>query len=165
LIEIAMMKVLRLAALLTTIVALPGCSDDTTAPAPVTYIATLNGANERPNANQSTATGTGTYVLSGNTLSYTVVVTGLTTPASASHLHIGGAAGTGPVLVPYTTASVTSGQITSGTIDLSQPIVSGSITITGDSLRALLNNGNAYTNVHNSTFPGGEVRGQIVRRN
>ena len=55
--------------------------------------------------------------------------------------------------------------MTSGTIDLTKPIANGSISISGDSLRALLDNGNAYANVHNSTFSGGEVRGQIVRRN
>lgn len=143
------------------------CNDNPTGPESVTYVATMNGANERPNPNSSTATGVGTYVLTGNTLTYTLTVTGLTTVATGSHLHIGGPAVAGPILVGYQTAAVTSGQVTSGTIDLSQPITSpnGSITISGDSLRALLNNGNAYANVHNSTFPGGEVRAQIIRRN
>ncbi len=141
-------------------------SDDTpTGPVSITYIATMNGANERPNPNTSAATGTGTYVLTGNTLTFNLTATGLTTPATGSHLHIGGPAVAGPILVPYTTANVTSGQITSGTIDLSGMITNGTISITGDSLRALLNNGNAYANIHNSTFPGGEIRGQLIRRN
>lgn len=141
------------------------CDDEPTAPVSVTYIATMNGANERPNAANTSATGVGTYVLTGNTLTYTLTVSGLTTPATASHLHIGGPAVVGPVIIGYVTAAVTTGQVTTGTVDLSQPISTGSITISGDSLRALLNNGNAYANVHNSTFGGGEVRGQLIRRN
>ena len=141
------------------------CSSETTAPASVTYIATMSGANERPNANSSTATGVGTYVLTGNTLTYTLTATGLAAAATGSHLHIGASTVAGPILVPYTTASVVSGQITTGTIDLSQPITNGSVSISGDSLRVLLNNGNAYANVHNATYPGGEIRGQLIRRN
>ena len=141
------------------------CNNQLTGPESVTYIATMNGANERPNPATTSATGVATYVLTGNTLTYVITVNGLTTPANGSHLHIGGPAVAGPILVPYPTAGITSGQVTSGTIDLSNPIANGSISISGDSLRALLNNGNAYANVHNSTFPGGEVRGQILRRN
>ena len=36
----------------------------------ITYVATLNAANERPNANSSTGTGTATYTLTGDTLRY-----------------------------------------------------------------------------------------------
>lgn len=141
-----------------------GCNQPT-APASITYVAEMNGANERPTPNNSSATGVATYVLTGNTLTYSITVKGLTTPANGSHLHIGGPAVAGPVILPYPTAGITTGQVTSGTIDLSQPIAQGSINISGDSLRALLDNGNAYANVHNSTFPGGEVRGQVIRRN
>jgi hypothetical protein len=52
----------------------------------------------------------------------------------------------------------------SGTIDLDQPIVSGSSSMTGDSLLALFNSGNAYTNVHTVPFPAGEIRGQIIKQ-
>ena len=130
----------------------------------VTYISQLSGANEKPNANASTATGTATYTLKGNLLSFVVAVNGLTTPATASHIHVGGAAVSGGVIVPYVTGSVQSGNVTAGTIDLSTTISNGTSTITGDSLKVLLNNGNAYTNVHTSTNPGGEIRGQIVKQ-
>lgn len=152
----------------TALGGITACSDDDdipTAPVSVTYISAMNGANERPNANASAATGTGTYVLTGNILTYALTATGLTTPATGSHLHIGGAAVAGPIIVGYVTANVTSGTITTGTIDLSKPIATASISISGDSLRVLLNNGNLYSNIHNSTFPGGEIRGQLIRRN
>lgn len=128
----------------------------------VTYVAQLSGANEKPNPTVSTATGTATYTLTGNSLSYIVSVNGLTAPATASHIHVGGAAVSGAVIVPYVTGSVQSGNLTSGTIDLSTTVSNGTSTITGDSLKVLLNNGNAYTNVHTSSSPGGEIRGQIL---
>jgi len=138
--------------------------NDSTGPSGTTYIATLTGANERPTPNTSTATGTATYVLSGNLLSYTIVVSGLTVPASAAHLHVGGPSVVGPVLVPYTVSATQTGTITTGTIDLTFPVVSGNSSVPGDSIKVLLNNGNAYANVHNSIYPGGEVRGQIIRQ-
>ena len=140
------------------------CNDSTTAPASTTFIATMTGANERPTPNTSTATGTATYVLTGNLLSYVVTVNGLTAPASGAHIHVGASSVAGPIVVPYTVSATQSGVVSTGTIDLTFPIASGNSTITGDSLKVLLNNGNAYTNVHNSAFPGGEIRGQIVKQ-
>jgi len=140
------------------------CNDSTTAPASTTFVATLTGANERPTPNTSTATGTATYVLTGNLLSYVVTVNGLTAPASGAHIHVGASTVAGPIVVPYTVSATQSGVVTSGTIDLTYPIVSGNTTITGDSLKVLLNNGNAYTNVHNGSFPSGEIRGQILKQ-
>lgn len=139
------------------------CSDSTGVSS-TTFIAAMNGANERPNPNTSAATGTATYILTGNSLSYTIVVNGLTTPASGAHLHLGGPTVAGPIVVPYTVSATQTGTVTSGTIDLTFPIVSGSSSITGDSLKVLLNNGNAYANVHNASFPGGEVRGQVIKQ-
>ncbi len=161
-------RVILGAAALGSITAFAACGSDSgvvvdTTPI-VTYKAQLSGANERPNANASTATGTATYTLKGNILSYVVTVSGLTTPATASHIHVGAASVSGPVIVPYVTGSVQSGNVTAGMIDLSSTISNGTSTITGDSLKVLLNNGNAYTNVHTSTYGGGEVRGQIVKQ-
>jgi hypothetical protein len=124
----------------------------------------LNGANEKPNAVTTPATGTATYVLTGNELAYTITVNGLTSNTTMSHIHVGSSAVAGPIVVPYTVYAIQNGLVTTGVIDLSKPVASGANTITGDSLRVLLNNGNAYTNVHTGTNPGGEIRGQIVRQ-
>jgi len=153
-------------AAIASLVAVASCgsdSDTVVTPTVVTYVSTLSGANEVP-ARTTSATGTATYKLSGNILTYTVTVTGLTAAATASHIHSAPAGVNGNVIVPYVTASIQSGVVTSGSVDLSQPIVNGSTSITGDSLRTLLNNGGAYTNVHTSTFPGGEIRGQIIKQ-
>jgi hypothetical protein len=144
------------------------CNDSSTGPASTTYIATLNGANEKPNAVTTPATGTATYTLTGNTLTYTITVTGLTSTSTMSHIHLGSGAVAGPVIVPYTVYAIQNGLVTTGTIDLSNPVSSNSATlantISGDSLKVLLNNGNAYTNVHTLNFPAGEIRGQIIKQ-
>ncbi len=73
---------------------------------------------------------------------------GLVAPASASHIHglapAGVAAG---VLIPLTVSGATSGTI-SGSGVLSPTNVAGMIA------------GLTYVNVHSSTYPGGEIRGQ-----
>ena len=155
-------------AALSGIAVFAACGSDTTTtvdPTPaVTYTSTLSAANERPNVNASTATGTATYTLKGNTLSFVVTVSGLTGPATASHIHVGAASAAGAVIVPFVTGSVQSGNVASGTIDLSSTISNGTSTISGDSLKVLLNNGNAYTNVHTAANGGGEIRGQIIKQ-
>lgn len=153
---------------LTGVAALVACGSDSATTvdttAAVTYTSQLSAANEKPNANASTATGTATYTLRGNSLSFIVTASGLTGPATLSHIHVGSAAVAGPIVVPFVTGSVQSGNVAAGTIDLSTSVSNGTTTITGDSLKVLLNNGNAYTNVHTAANPGGEIRGQIVKQ-
>ncbi|MEP7001948.1 MAG: CHRD domain-containing protein [bacterium] len=150
-----------------SVAAVSACGSDSTTPptvTPIVYMATLNAANERPNPNASTATGTAVYTLTGNALSYIVTVNGLSGPATASHIHVGSASVSGGVIVPFVTGQVASGNITTGTIDLSTTISNGTASITGDSLKVLLNSGNAYTNVHTALNGGGEIRGQIIKQ-
>ncbi|CAN5133265.1 hypothetical protein BH09GEM1_BH09GEM1_13880 [soil metagenome] len=161
-------RVILGAVALASIAAFAACGSDSTVVVDntpvVTYTSQLSAANEKPNPNASTATGTATYSLKGNTLSFVVTVNGLTGPATASHIHVGAASAAGGVIVPFVTGSVQSGNVTAGTIDLSTTVSNGTSTITGDSLKVLLNNGNAYTNVHTAANPGGEIRGQIVKQ-
>src|SRR3954466_14544681 len=67
-------------------------SDKPTAPAKITYTATLTGAAERPTPVTSSATGTWTGVLDPqtNTLTYTMTFSGLSANSSASHIHAQG---------------------------------------------------------------------------
>ena len=140
--------------------------DDSTTPnvATVTYISNMNAANEIPPSAGSSGTGTATYLLNGRMISYTVTVNGLSDTAIASHIHVGNSQTNGAIIVPFTPAHIKTGQLASGTINLDQPIVSGSSSMTGDSLLALFNSGNAYTNVHTVPFPAGEIRGQIIKQ-
>ena len=138
------------------------CSSDATSPKSTMYVAQMSSANEVP-AVAGNASGTATFTLTGKTLSYVVTVNGLSGNALASHIHVGAAGTNGGIVFPFTAAAVQNGQIASGTVDLTQPVSNGQTSIPGDSLISLLNNGNAYTNVHTSANAGGEIRGQIIR--
>ena len=141
------------------------CNDDkSNAPSlrAATYVANMSGANEVP-AVAGGASGTATFTLNGNMLSYVVTVNGLSGNAAASHIHFGAANANGNIAYPFTAASIQSGQLASGSIDLTQPVSNGTTSISGDSLLTLLNNGLLYTNVHTAANAGGEIRGQIMR--
>jgi hypothetical protein len=69
---------------------------------PVHFTATLSGGAEVPPVTTA-ASGTGSFDLIGDQLFYTVIYSGLSAAASASHIHAPiGANGTGPVLIPFT---------------------------------------------------------------
>jgi hypothetical protein len=149
-------------------------NDDTTGVGGnVTYAASLNNAKEVP---PTTSNGTGTFsgtLSSSNVLTYTLTFSGLTSNSNGAHIH-GPATTTANanVLVDFTAPPVgatvttalalgaTSGT-TSGTLNLASAVTA---TVSGDSLRKLLNAGQLYVNVHTANNGGGEIRGQIVRQ-
>jgi|ERR1051326_5939965 hypothetical protein len=122
-----------------------------------TFQATLTGLGENP-ANASTATGFGTVVLNASQTQITVDESwsGLTSPATASHIHGPGGIGPGgntnaPVIFPFSgVPSATSGSIPEQTFAISAQQVSW------------LFSGYLYMNVHDANFPGGEIRGQLL---
>jgi hypothetical protein len=91
-----------------------------------------------------------------------VTVANLSTPATIVHLLIGTKEQIG-VPIARLPLSAPTGTIATGTIDLRGSITFNNTTISGDSLRALFENGNAYVNVYTATYPSGEVRGQVGR--
>ena len=117
---------------------------------PLQLTATLNGASEVPPVTTS-ATGTASLTMIGSQLSYVVTYSGLTSPATASHIHgpadVAHAAG---VLVPLNTPAGTSGTI-SGTLSLTPQVLADVLA------------GMTYINIHTTTNGGGEIRGQITR--
>ena len=149
-------------------------SDKPTQPANITYKATLAGANERPTAVTTTATGTftGTLNPNTNTFSWTLTFSGLTSNATASHIHGPADANTATgVIVNFASPTGGTGTLTtgatsgtaSGSISLAGA-VNSSGTISGDSLKKLLDAGLTYANVHSANFGAGEIRGQITRQ-
>ncbi|HEY2849354.1 MAG TPA: CHRD domain-containing protein [Gemmatimonadaceae bacterium] len=106
------------------------------------------------------AGGHATLTVSGNTVHYQITVNGLSGPATMAHIHVGQAGVAGPPVYTFKINKVGSGTLAEGTIDLTKP---ASKTVSGDSLKVLLNNGSAYINVHTAAHPGGEIRGQIVK--
>jgi multidrug efflux pump subunit AcrA (membrane-fusion protein) len=152
------MRMLRHLALLSAAAGLmvAACDDDDPIePEAEVYTATLSPANETPPVTNSTASGTGTFTVSGNNNSYAITITNW--PAgrtvSAAHIHSrpirpDTAAG---VLLGWPAGSIT---ITGG---------SGTVAIT-DTQLAAVRAGGTYFNVHSSVNPGGEIRGTLVRQ-
>ena len=139
------------------------CSfDGTTAVPSATYAAKLTGASEVPSV-VTAASGSAIFALTGRTVTFTISASGFTTTLTVGHVDIGGSGVIGPVIVPFTIEAQT-GAVATGSIDLSAPITFGNITISGDSLRTLFETGQAYVNLHTAAYPGGEIRGQIVRQ-
>lgn len=125
--------------------------------------AQMNGANERPNANPSLANGAAVFVRNGATVSYTVTFQGIASAPTGLHIHAPAtAAQTSGIIVDLLTTPQpnTSGVLT-GTFNASNiRSIAGQPPISMDSLFVLLQAGNAYVNVHSTTYPGGEIRGQ-----
>ena len=168
---------LTLATALLGVGILSACgSDKPTAPAKITYVANLSGANERPNPNTSTATGKWTGVLdpSTNIMTYTLTYSGLSAAGSGAHIHAqADANGTASVVLNFATFSGATTAFTNGStsgtaagsVNMASAATPPSFTISGDSLRKVMDAGMAYVNVH-STGPlgAGEIRGQIVKQ-
>jgi hypothetical protein len=147
---------------------LAACGSDksaTTAPAE-TFSAALNGANERPTATTTGATGTSAFVVSanGDTVRYTVTISGLSAAPSGLHIH-------GPATKDQTagvienlgfTAGVQSGTISTGSFNRNSSNFA-TAAVKYDSLLYLMRHGLAYVNVHSTgTYAAGEIRGQVA---
>jgi len=111
----------------------------------VTYSAVLTGAQEVPPV-ATTATGSATFTLSADRTRLTYSVTHTVTGGTASHIHLAAAGESGSVIYPFSPFGST---------------MSGTLTITTTDADNL-EQGKLYVNVHSSTNPGGEIRGQIL---
>ena len=82
----------------------------------------------------------------------------LTNPASAAHIHCCAPPSmNAPVVLPFTGfPAVTTGTY-NHTFDLNTDLTG----ITAATFVAQLESGNTYANIHDATFPGGEIRGQL----
>lgn len=132
------------------------------------FTATLNGANEVP-PNASTATGLSTVTLTGNTLTVNETFSGLSSPATAAHIHCcappGGSAG---VAIPFPLFPATTSGTYTQTFDLANMDVYNTAFLAANggtaagaeaALIAGLNTVTAYANIHDATFPEGEISG------
>jgi uncharacterized protein (TIGR03118 family) len=116
---------------------------------PLHMVVTMNSASEVPPVSVPAANATGSLTFIGSRLFYSITYSGLSSPATAAHIH-------GPadpttsagVLVPLTTPTGTSGTI------------SGTVALTPQNLAYLLA-GQTYLNIHTVNNGGGEIRGQI----
>ena len=119
----------------------------------------LSSVQEVP-ANASTASGTATFVLNvaQTSLSVNVQFVNLIGTYTASHLHSPGAAGVNaPVRFPFVCTTTNGGH--NGTFNGFWNQVSTPTLASGDVTNLL--NQLIYVNIHSTSFPGGEIRGQI----
>ncbi|MEO8453370.1 MAG: CHRD domain-containing protein [Gemmatimonadota bacterium] len=132
------------------------------APSAARYVARMTGAQETP-PNNTKAKGTASFTIDGTKLEFTIEVHDLTGPPTAAHIHVGAPGASGPPVYTFTIkpGAGTSGTISEGSLDLTKDASAG---VSGDSLKTLLNNGHAYVNVHTKNFPGGETRGEVMKR-
>ncbi|MEO9005040.1 MAG: CHRD domain-containing protein [Ginsengibacter sp.] len=112
------------------------------------FKATLKGSDEVP-SNSSTATGTSTLTYNGDTKTFTDVTsyTGIT--PTMGHIHKAAAGANGPVVFPFT--------------ELASPINLTSEALTDEQVTALFAD-SMYVNLHTKEFPGGEIRGQLIKQ-
>jgi len=148
--------------------AFPFSSGRSPSPSATSFAACLSGDQEVP-ANDSTALGRATFDLSsdGSELHYKLSVADLMDSTEA-HIHQGAVGENGPVVVwLYPSAPPAklmpgrlSGMLAEGTIkaeNLIGPLAGKPLSALIDAMRS----GNTYANVHTSTYPDGEIRGQI----
>ncbi|WP_190246237.1 CHRD domain-containing protein [Gelidibacter gilvus] len=146
-----MKQIFKFVAILAIIIGVASCSDDddNTTPDPnVVYETTLSGANEVP-ANSSEAKGTATLTFNKDTKIFTLNVTHDIATPTMGHVHKAAAGENGSVIFPFTS--------------LASPISFTSPVLTEDQI-ADLNNGLYYVNIHTELFPGGEIRGNLVKK-
>lgn len=124
----------------------------------------LTGAQETP-ATPTTALGTMDVSYSKETriLSYSVTWSGLTGPVAAMHIHglapRGYAAGVVQNIITASNGIATP----NATLYPATGKFSGTLLADGVVVKELdLLNGMYYMNIHTATYPGGEIRGQIV---
>lgn len=145
----------------------------------ITYTATLNGAIEAPpNASPGTGEATLTYDPIARTFTLDTTFRDLIGTVTVAHIHAATAnpfTGTAGVATPTPTFPGFPAGVSSGTYNVTLSSIANSSynnafrTANGGTaesaeaaLRAALDSGRAYLNIHSSAFPGGEIRGFFV---
>ena len=118
-----------------------------------TFTANISSAQEVP-VNASTATGFGRVFLNetAGTITFTVTFSGLSGDQTAAHIH--GPAGIGANGAVIINLGLVGG--TSGTL-------SGTVAITPTQITSMRAH-QTYINIHSTTRPGGEIRGQLAAK-
>ncbi len=128
------------------------CSKSDPAPVPdpnVIFKATLTGTAEVP-ANVSAGTGTATLTFNTTSKIFTLAVTHSIATPTAGHIHKAAAGVSGGVIFPFTLPVTSPIAYTSVALDATQ--------------EADLNANLYYVNIHTAAFPGGEIRGQLIKQ-
>jgi hypothetical protein len=121
--------------------------------------ATLSGASENPPTGSSATGQTAVRLNHGQgTVCYDMSVSGLSSNPTMAHIHEAPAGVNGPVVVTLFSGSSAP---TSTSFTLTNVCVSN---VSKDLIKDIIQNPSEYyVNVHTSTFPGGEIRGQLSK--
>ena len=123
------------------------------------FLATLDGLQDGGGARQGI--GTINLTLTGTTLTLVGSFSGISSAATAAHIHGPGAAGVAAGVIYGLGGTVIPLGGTSGSINGSVTLAAiGTYTVAQQI--ADLNNRLWYVNIHDAPFPGGEIRGQIL---
>jgi hypothetical protein len=130
----------------------------------IDFTSSLDGASERPDPADSTATGTATGQLNGDpglwVFTYHIEYDGLTGPATLGHIHDAVNPGGLPFVDMFGPPVHDLDSLTSPIdgdwtyLDAGQPLT--------DELADKLIAGQLYINIHTDSFPNGEIRGQLL---
>ncbi len=136
----------------------------------ITLRASLRGVNEVPAINSNGTASFQATIHPDGTITFTETFSNLTSPAILSHIHFGEIHVAGGVMIflcggggqpacPAATSGTFSGTITAANVTgpTAQGITAGDL---ASALRAI-NQGAGYVNLHSTSFPGGEIRGQV----
>ncbi len=123
------------------------CKKDAPVNNTVFFVADLAGSKEVP-ANPSNASGNATIYFNTTTKILTATVTYFNITPSAAHIH--------------KAAVGVNGGVVFGFSGLTNPIQYTSVALDATQ-EADLMNGNYYVNLHTPRYPGGEIRGQVVK--
>ena len=145
-----MIRLFKSLTIILLMVVFTSCSkdDDNNTPTTVNFAATLNGASESsPNPSTATGSSAGTFNTSTKILTLTTTYSGI--DVTAGHIHKGEIGVSGPVVFPFV-------------------ITASPITFTSSALTALeeqdLMGNKYYVNLHSAAYPGGEIRGQLIKQ-
>lgn len=131
----------------------------------VVATATLGGGDETPIL-LSGAAGTAEVAIdtAAKEFAVTLRIFNIPTTTTAGHIHVGAKGIAGPVVIDFPAIAgrlgdfVTSFRVGEASFRANAAIGINSI----DDVIQAVANGNAYVNIHTTTFPGGEIRGQLV---
>ena len=133
------------------------------------YVAELRSTNEVP-ANSSAAVGRVVLLVAkdGSYAEYSTEVSGLSGGIRGGHFHRAAAGVNGPVVLSFffNADGSANTQPVPGTTDLEiNKAIARTVTKAQlDTILTDLRAGNLYANVHTPNFPGGEIRGQMIKQ-
>jgi hypothetical protein len=136
----------------------------------------LGGLNAETGAILSNGKGTLSLDVDKSQITYTLTYSGLSAPATQSHIHLGKLHVPGGIMVFFCTnlgngpagtpACPASGGTVTGTWTAASVVGPTAQNVTPGDFSAIisaLNSNTAYANIHTTKFPAGEIRGQVRR--